>query len=90
MVPDMNARRLLFSQTICEEYKLGISTLKKDPCVSFEQDLSYYKKACDEIRSGNAKYSSNACEVLDIYETKYKNMPTPPYQRQPTNKLGVQ
>lgn len=87
MIPEENAKQIWFMQIACEKYKLGVSTLKQDPCVLFAQELAWIRKICEEKKSGNAKYANiTACEELEIYEAKYKNMPMPPYQRQPSSK----
>jgi hypothetical protein len=76
-IPDVRARGIWLKQIYCERYNRGIVG-GQNPCVVFEQELAMFQKACAETRSGVAKYPNpSACEVLDIYEVKYKNMPAP-------------
>jgi hypothetical protein len=76
-IPGVHAGYLWSNKTACERYKSGVGS-DTGACAIFERDMTMYKKACEETRSGIAKYPNpSACEVLDIYEVKYKNMPAP-------------
>lgn len=75
---DIHARLLWQRKNFCEESKSGVSR-RDNLCESFEELLAYRKKSCELYKSGSTDVFSDpiSCEILDIYEVKYKNMPAP-------------
>jgi hypothetical protein len=72
-IPEMQASWLWLLKNACEEYNSGAPILG-EPCVAFQDEMDSSKAACEKYKTG-IWHSSIQCEVLDLYDVKYKNMP---------------
>jgi hypothetical protein len=72
---DVHACWLWSLRTHCEECNAGASC-RGDPCESFESFMESRKKSCEKYKAGVLD-NPISCEILEIYEVKYKNMPAP-------------
>ncbi|MHC1710577.1 MAG: hypothetical protein AB9872_00245 [Solidesulfovibrio sp.] len=75
---DMHANTLWLLRGSCERYKSGVPS-RSDPCKSLEKDLKDRRESCELYKAGSTDVFADpvACEILEVYEVKYKNMPAP-------------
>ncbi|MHC1710578.1 MAG: hypothetical protein AB9872_00250 [Solidesulfovibrio sp.] len=77
-LPDAHASWLWHLRNGCEKYKSGVPS-RVDDCAIFEDAMEGRKKSCEAYKAGSTEGWADpvSCEILDVYEVKYKNMTAP-------------